>query len=289
MTDITILSRLRIYRLLLPVVYLLIWDGPGANAQGNLLITPNRIVFDGPQKMQELNLANTGRDTATYMISFMEIRMKEDGTFEQIKTPDSGQQFASSYLRYFPRSVTLAPNEAQSVKVQLSRTAQLTAGEYRSHLYFRAEPREEPLGSPTTAPDSAGISVKLTPIFGITIPVIVRVGTSDTKVSLTNISLLWSKEDILVLNVTFQRDGNMSVYGDVTVTHISPKGDATIVCFMKGVAVYTPTQHRQLRFALTTTKNINYHSGHLRISYQEHAESPKAKPNELATATTDLH
>ena len=37
---------------------------PRAQAQGNLLVTPRRVVFDGSSRVMELNLANTGRDTA---------------------------------------------------------------------------------------------------------------------------------------------------------------------------------------------------------------------------------
>ena len=69
----------------------------------------------------DLNLANIGRDTATYAISLVQIRMTEEGGFETITEPDEGQLFASPYLRFFPRSVTLGPNEAQTVKIQLSR------------------------------------------------------------------------------------------------------------------------------------------------------------------------
>ena len=60
--------------------------------------------------------------------------------------PDSGQQFADKYLRFFPRRVTLAPNESQMVKLQMVKTNELQPGEYRSHLYFRAVPKEQPLG-----------------------------------------------------------------------------------------------------------------------------------------------
>ena len=101
-------------------------------AQGNLLVTPRRVVFEGTKRSVDLNLANIGQDTATYAISLIQIRMKEDGSFETISTPDPGQNFADQNLRFFPRSVTLPPNEAQVVKVQLLRTNQLTPGEYRS-------------------------------------------------------------------------------------------------------------------------------------------------------------
>src|SRR5580765_6599998 len=116
------------------------------NAQGNLEIMPMRVVFEGQKKIVALNLANTGKDTARYVISTLEIRMNEDGTFERIEQPDSGQKFASSYIRIFPRSITLAPYEAQVIKIQLIKTNLLEPGEYRSHIYFRAVPAEIPLG-----------------------------------------------------------------------------------------------------------------------------------------------
>ena len=76
-------------------------------AQGNLLVTPKRVVFEGNKRSEELNLANIGKDTATYIISFIQIRMKEDGMFERITQPDPEQNFADKNLRFFPRTVTL--------------------------------------------------------------------------------------------------------------------------------------------------------------------------------------
>ena len=96
--------------------------------------------------MSAISLANIGKDTATYSISLVQIRMTENGGFETITEADEGQQFASPYLRFFPRSVTLKPEEVQTVKIQAVRTGGLAPGEYRSHLYFRATPKEKPLG-----------------------------------------------------------------------------------------------------------------------------------------------
>ena len=109
---------------------------PDVKAQGNLLITPRRVVFDGTKRVQELNLANTGQDTAKYNVSIIQYRMKEDGAFEEITVPDPGQNFADKNIRFFPRTVTLAPNEAQVVKMQVTKMDQLAPGEYRSHVYF---------------------------------------------------------------------------------------------------------------------------------------------------------
>src|SRR3954451_16837434 len=75
-------------------------------AQGNLLVTPKRLIFDATKRSAELNLVNIGKDTATYLISFTQNRMKDDGSFENISSPDPGQNFADKNLRFFPRTVT---------------------------------------------------------------------------------------------------------------------------------------------------------------------------------------
>jgi len=246
-------------------------------AQGNLLVTPRRVVFDGQKSTQELNLANTGKDTARYLISMIEIRMKEDGTFEKITQPDSGQQFASTYLRYFPRSVTLAPGEAQAVKVQLTRVGKLAPGEYRSHLYFRAVPVEKPLGQEEGTKDSSNLSVHLTPVFGLSIPALIRIGTPDTEVKIEDISLNLQDEGIPSLQMAFKRTGNMSAYGDLTVDFISDKGKSTRVGNIKGIAVYTPTKSRQFRVNLDKLKDASYHEGKLHIVYSAPAEAKSSK------------
>ena len=251
-------------------------------AQGNLLISPRRIVFDGSKKTQELNLANTGNDTAKYVISIVQMRMKEDGNFEQIEKPDEGQNFADGYLRIFPRTVTLAPNEAQVVKVQVNKYNELGSGEYRSHIYFRSVPKSKPLGE-QSATDSS-IKVELVPVFGVTVPVIIRAGQSNTNVSLTNLAVKHN-DPTHQLVLSLNRTGNMSVYGDIIVNHVSAQGKTTQVAMAKGVAVYTPNTSRI--FSVDIDKTADLHSGKLEVKYLEQNEK-KAKANVIAQASLNL-
>lgn len=252
------------------------------HAQGNLLVTPKRVVFDGAKRSEELNLANIGNDSATYMISFIQIRMKDDGSVETINEPDSDQNFADKYLRVFPRRITLGPNEAQTVKVQVTKTNELTQGEYRSHLYFRAVPNEKPLGEKEASKDSS-ISVKLIPIFGISLPVIIRQGESTAKLNLSNISFNVEKDSTPSLKITFNRTGNMSLYGDVTINYVSLNGKVTKVGNVKGMAVYTPNKERNLLLSLDKKSGINYHTGKLQIIYADDSSKPiKLAEAELA-------
>jgi hypothetical protein len=254
-------------------------------AQGNLLITPVRVVFEGQKKMQELNLANTGKDTAKYLVSLIEIRMNEDGSFEKINEPDSGQHFASKNLRYFPRTVMLAPGEAQLIKIQTTKISQLTAGEYRSHIYFRAVPNEKPLGEQIPAKDSTTIAVKLIAVFGITIPVIIRIGASTTKVSISDLSL----QDSIPyrLNMSFNRTGDFSAYGDITVNYVSPQGKITKVGVANGMAVYAPNVVRHFHMDLNNKDGFNFHQGKLQVTYTN-KKNDGASVSELAQAELQL-
>ncbi|PSL34710.1 fimbrial biogenesis chaperone [Chitinophaga ginsengisoli] len=258
-----------------------------STAQGNLLITPMRVVFEGQKKVQELNLANTGIDTARYLISLIEIRMNSNGTFERISEPDSGQLFASKFLRLFPRNVTLAPGEAQLVKVQLTKTGQLQDGEYRSHIYFRAVPDVNTQGEVPRNKDTSTISVKLIAVFGISIPVIIRVGPPALNVSLTDISLETKENAPPRLKMILRRTGNHSSYGDINIDYVSEKGKVTTVATVRGLAVYTPNPYRQFDMELEKKPGINYHHGKLRITYTAQSKGTVSDP--LAETELQLH
>ncbi len=247
---------------------------------------PRRVVFEGSKRYEELNLANTGRDTARYVISLMHVRMKEDGGFEEINQPDSGENFADKFLRYFPHSVVLGPDESQVVKIQLTKINELTPGEYRSHIYLRAVPKEIPLGEKSISRDTGGISVSLVPVFGISIPVIIRVGESTSEVEISNTSFNIPDGKTPTMNMVFNRTGNMSVYGTIRIDFVTPTGKFIKVAEIKGVAVYTPTPSRSISIALDNNLGIDYKTGKLHVVYTKEAD---AKSLKMAEAELTLH
>ncbi len=252
-----------------------------AFSQGNLLVTPRRVIFEGNKKSLDLNLANTGQDTATYAISMVQIRMNDDGSFETITEPDPNQNFADKNIRFYPRSVTLPPNEAQVVKVQLLRANELKPGEYRSHFYFRAVPKVVALGEEETVVDTSSISVRLVPVFGITIPAIIRVGQSNMEVTLSDLELEIKEDSNPTLSMKFNRTGNFSVYGDLTVDHVSSNGTLTRVGVANGIAVYTPNLIRHFQFDLNNLPDIDYKSGNLVVTFSAPSD---VKPEKYAEA-----
>jgi hypothetical protein len=260
-----------IQKFFLPLAFLLLFYFP-LQAQGDLLIFPKRITFDGIQKRVEtLNLSNVGKDTATYTLSYNEIKMGEDGSFNTIDVAETDQNFASPYLRYYPRTITLAPNQSQNVKIQLVKTNALKQGEYRSHLYFRAVPRVTLLKKEATdsiTKETKDLSINLTPVFGLSIANIIVIGESTTTVKLTDLAITRSIENnTATLSLDFNRQGNRSAYGTIEVNHVSFDGTTTQASIIKGFAIYSPGHLRKSKITLNNSKNIDYTRGRLKVRF----------------------
>ena len=248
-------------------------------AQGDLLLTPIRVVFDGNKQREEINLANIGKDTATYSISFVNYKMKEDGSYAIIEKPDSGQMFAEPYLRIFPRKVTLLPGESQVIMLQCRRNSNMVAGEYRSHLYFRSEKNYKPLR--TKNADTTTLTVQLIPVFGISIPIIIRSGVTNVSAAITGLKLEFQQDTIPYLKLTINRTGNISIYGDIIIEYTPPQGKPYQIGKVKNAGVFTNISRRFFSIQLTRTPGMNLRNGKLKVrytspdevKYEEYAES----------------
>lgn len=236
-------------------------------AQGDLLVTPKRVVFEGNAQREELSLINMGKDTATFSVSFLQKNMREDGSFITLDKPADIKMSAEPYLRLFPRTVTLAPGEPQVILIQCRRSPNMTIGEYRSHLYFRSEKDYKPLGSKNPFKDTTLVSIDLIPVFGISIPVIIRAGEVNATTSFTNLKLGVAQDSIPTLKFTINRAGNCSTYGDLVVEYITGQNKPIIVGNVKGVGVYTNIDHRNVSVKLNQIRGIVFKTGNLRVRY----------------------
>jgi len=248
------------------LVWITVFLGLKVNGQGNINVNPRRVIFEGQKRIIELNVNNDSQDSAKYVISFVQIRMTEDGVMQWITTPDSGQKFADKYVRVFPRTVLLGPGNTQIVRLQMARTDQLESGEYRSHLYFKSLVPQKALGAEDINKNT-GVFLNIEATFGLTIPVIIRVGESTTFLKISNIKVESVADGTKKLQLTLNRTGNMSLYGEVTVFYISPGGKETQIGILGNVAVYTPNTLLNLTIDLDKNQNFDLSKGKIRVVY----------------------
>jgi P pilus assembly chaperone PapD len=225
-----------------------------------------RIIFDAQKRILELNVSNDSQDSAKYVLSFVQIRMTEEGVMQWINTPDPGQKFADKYIRIFPRTVRLGPGDTQIVRLQLTKTDQMEQGEYRSHLYFKSLVPQKPLGAGDVKKDS-GVFLNIEATFGITIPVFIRVGESTTKLNINDMKIETAANGSKQLKLTLNRTGNMSVYGEISVIHVAPNGKETKIGVLGNIAVYTPNALLRQIIDLDDKKGTDLSRGKLRIVF----------------------
>ena len=249
-----------------------------AQARDSISVAPTRVVFEGRTRSAQVALINQGKAAQTYRISFTQMRMTEAGRLEEIAEQESSPAFADRLIRYSPRQVTLEPGVAQTVRLLVRKPADLEPGEYRSHLLLRAVPPPESGSSIESLElDDGAVGVQLIPIFGISIPVIVRHGELSAGIAVTDLAFQTEAAGNPTVSFRLERSGGRSVYGDVTVTLTPPDGGhETVVQSVKGLAVYTPNAGRTVRLALHPPEGVDLRKGRLKVSFAERPETPGA-------------
>jgi P pilus assembly chaperone PapD len=207
---------------------------------GDLLVAPTRIVLDGGRGT-EIVLNNIGDEPATYRISVEFRRMTPEGNLVDVTDPTPQEKAAADMIVYAPRRVTLAPNEPQSIRIAARPPAGLPDGEYRVHLLFRAVPAPTPVTASDAAP-MKGLRLKLNVEYGVTIPVIVRLGNLQATAGISDVKLE-TKEGKPAIGLDLSRSGARSTFGEVLVLKAGVKDPIAI---QRAVAVYTDINSRHV-------------------------------------------
>jgi len=255
------------------------------NAGSNLMITPTRIVFEERARTAQVTLMNNGTEAGNYRISFINQNMTDDGNFEPVEKGAKGN-YSDSMVRYSPRQITLPPGQSQVVRLMLRKPRDLEDGEYRSHMLFQSLPKPGKSSLESTLnKDSKNITVEIIPIVGISIPVIVRKGNLNSKVTLSDAQLMTDNKDNQKprIKIDMHREGNNSVYGDFRVTYTPKEGLPTVIGLSNGVAVYTPNTVRHYEIPLSAGPDVSITDGNIRIVF---LESGKNEENGLIAETT---
>lgn len=210
-----------------------------AQGLGDLVVSPTRVVFEGRARSEQVVLSNQGTETATYRITLINMAMDETGNLRSVEQPPQGTENAAKLIRYAPRAVTIPPGGSQVVRLAVRKPSNLAAGEYRSHMLFRAVPPEDAGVSVAATPDEEGIAIQLIPVYGISIPIIVRHGDLDASAGIANLELK-REEEAVVLSGFVTRAGNRSVFGDITVDYQRNDGDSLVIGQLRRLAVYPP-------------------------------------------------
>ncbi len=240
-----------------------ILSGTPAAAQGDLLVAPTRVVLDG-RRGTEVILSNIGTEEATYRIGLELRRMTDEGGLVDV-TPEqanAAEQAALDMIRYAPRRITLPPGQPQAVRLTARPGADLPDGEYRVHMSFRAIPR--PVSVTEEEEEQGGMRFRLIPIYGVTIPIIVRHGRLEAQVALAQ-PRIERGEDRSAIKLTINRSGEASTYGDLQIRR---QGSEEVLYSARGLAVYAEVDSREFTLPVANDQLARI-QGPVRVEYRE--------------------
>ncbi len=238
-----------------------------AASQGDLLVAPTRVVINGSGNA-EVVLSNIGNEAATYRIALELRRMGADGNFAEVAEADAcaAERAALEMLRYAPKRITLLPGQPQAIRLSARPAPDLPDGEYRVHMSFRAVPPALTAEAAQEQAAAGQLSIRLTPVYGITIPVFVRKGRLEAGATVANPRLGGTGAERW-LELDMRRTGQRSIYGEL----LGKRGSEQVFA-LKGIAIYPELAARTVRIPLTA-EQITKLTGPVRIEYRELPEN----------------
>lgn len=222
---------------------------------GDVNLFPKRVVLNGRREIASIGLYNKTTNDGDYEIKIVDMAMTPDGRVVQFAnladdTVKARVKTASSLLRHSPRRVALRGSESQLVRVMARVPAEVPDGEYRSHFVVSSVPQAaDGFSIENAAGAVAGnnIGVVIRPRFGISIPVIVRIGATTLKTGIVNPSVITEADGSKAIAFKLTRAGTRSAYGNVVV---SARGASEPVALAKGIGVYPEVDSRDVAIAV---------------------------------------
>lgn len=242
-----------------------------APAQGDLLIAPTRLILDG-RRGGEVILSNIGEKEATYRITMELRRMTPEGGLDDVSREEANaaEQAALAMVRYAPRRITLPPDQPQSVRISARPPAELPDGEYRIHLAFNAVPESRPVADRQPGDGAnTGLAIRLIPIYGITMPIIIRKGQVTATAGIANPRIEARPQGGAMLSLDLTRVGNGSTFGEIRVMR---QGSSEPIYLARGIAIYPEIERRALHLPVNVEQAAAL-KGPLRFEYRELPEN----------------
>ena len=253
---------------------------PNTAVSPDVNLTPRRLVF-GPRDrgVKNITVFNRTNGTATYTIVLTDRVMTPDGALvpadEAPADEKSRLKSALSLIRYSPRQMTLGPMQSQTVRLQARPPSGKPSAEYRTHFSVTATPPPDTgidIAAAASGTQSDALQVRITPVYGIMIPIIVRTGELPVQTAISNVHLAQAQGRRAV-GFTINRSGDRSIYGGIDVFLLG-SGAPKKIGAIRGLGVYGEVDHRNVVIPLDPNAPAVGRGSRVKIVYTDDELSP---------------
>ncbi|MCY1672535.1 hypothetical protein OVA07_16145 [Novosphingobium sp. SL115] len=225
-------------------------SAPVTTAAANINLTPRRVIFDRAKRTEAVFVFNQGNTPVTVDIALVDNAMLPSGEIVPLaRLAEHGAAAeavgarvlsAKPFVLAAPSRLTLPPGQGKTIRVRATLADPNTTAEYRTHLTVTTVPSAD-LGltaEQAASADKGELVLRIQSIFGISIPLIVRGGTTDAAGSIGAITQV-TTPDGPGLSVPLRRTGQTSLYGNIEV-----RSGKEIVGLVRGLAIYPEIAER---------------------------------------------
>ncbi len=223
-------------RRFLPALFLLPGLAQSALAQG-VVVAPHAVYLDHRTRSASITLYNPGAEPTEVGIEFLYGYPVTDSVGDfTLMEPDSvtpDMPSAHRWIEAFPRRVTIAPLQRQTVRLLARPPADLPDGEYWSRVVIVARGGSVPVSGVDTSQISIGLALEVR----TRIPLTYRKGALRSGIALGSMQAHRTAADSLEIRARLARQGTAAYVGTARGALVN-SGGKTVATFSEPVAVY---------------------------------------------------
>ncbi len=192
-----------------------------------VIISPYVVYMDQKDRFGTFIVQNKSLEEYEINISFVFGYPITDslgnGTMKYIENPADSLPSIATWIRAFPRSFILVPEQKQIVRMTVRPPAYLEPGTYWTRMVTSSTPKSPPVDTL-----KEGISAKVRFVLNQVTTVVYRVGEATTGLDMADINVDSDSLNLKVF-VELNREGNSAFLGNMTTRLFNSNGDTVSV------------------------------------------------------------
>ncbi len=207
--------------------YIIIILFVASSLYSQVIISPYIVYMDKKDRFGTFLVQNKSLEEYEINISFVFGYPTTDsvgnGTMNYIEDPADSLPSIAKWVRAFPKSFILVPEQKQIVRMTVRPQEVLEPGTYWTRMVTSSTPKALPVDTL-----KEGISAKIRFVLNQVTTVIYRVETATTALNLENMEMQTDSAN-LQLFVDIKREGNSAYFGDMITRVFNEYGDTVAV------------------------------------------------------------
>ncbi len=242
--------------------------------EASLMLYPTKLEVLQKDKVVNVNVVNKGDARGLYRIEMQDAVMNDNGSLNFLGENDEKYPYSiQDFVTFSPKRMVLEPGQSQTVRIRFKKPADLSEGEYRSHLAVTLINKNvDETGRSKDKVDryvGNSVAIEVDYMVKMSVPIFYYNSSNiSSEVKIDN-ATYDNKDGAKSIMVSLTREGNNTVRGDFEIYHINNEGNKKLIGERKGSPIYFPSKKVNIQFPISDSElgGIDLKKGSVYIKY----------------------